>query len=159
MQAIGRRYVRLFNSTHGRSGTLWEGRYRSTVIQPERHLLDCMAYLDWRPVQASVVREPGAYPWSSHGHYTGTRTDKLVTPHAMYWALGNTPFSRELAYSERVAGGLSHKTEAAIANATLGWPLGDSAFVESLQKFTERRLSPGKAGRPRKRVASSSVPE
>jgi putative transposase len=159
MQSVGRRYVRLFNGSHQRSGTLWEGRYRSTVIQPERHLLDCMTFLDWRPVQSGLVREPAAYPWSSHAHYIGARTDKLVTPHAMYWALGNTPFSRELAYSQRVAGGLPAKTEAAVLNATRGWALGDAAFVDTLQKLTDRRLSPGRAGRPRRVTRMSSVPE
>jgi putative transposase len=158
MQSIGRRYVRLFNSMHGRSGTLWEGRYRSTVIQPERHLLDCMTFMDWRPVHAKLVREPAQHAWSSHGHYIGERADKLITPHAVYWTLGNTPFSRELAYSQRVAAGLSHSVESAIAGSTRGWALGDEAFVQRLQKMTDRRLRPGKAGRPR-RADSESVPK
>jgi putative transposase len=159
MQSIGRRYVRLFNSAHGRTGTLWEGRYRSTVIQPERHLLDCMTFMDWRPVHANLVREPAQHAWSSHGHYTGARADKLITPHAVYWTLGNTPFSRELAYSQRVAAGLSTTVESAIAGSTRGWALGDEAFVQALQKLTERRLVQGKAGRPRKSKLVESVPK
>ena len=58
MQAVGRRYVRYFNERHGRTGTLWEGRYKSTLIQTERYLLACMAYIDLNPVRAGMVAEP-----------------------------------------------------------------------------------------------------
>ena len=92
MQAVGRSYVRYFNQRHARSGTLWEGRYRSTLIETERYLLACMVYIDLNPVRAGMVAQPGAWQWSSHAHYLGQRIDKLVTPHALYWALGNTPF-------------------------------------------------------------------
>jgi len=102
MQAVGRRYVRHFNDRQGRSGTLWEGRYKSTLIQTERYFLACMAYIDLNPVRAGLCAEASDYPWSSHGHYIGRRTDPVVTPHAMYWALGNTPFAREAAYAALV---------------------------------------------------------
>jgi putative transposase len=68
MQAIGRLYVRGFNRRHGRTGALWEGRYRSTLIEGERHLLACMAWIDLNPVRAGLVAEPAEYPWSSHAH-------------------------------------------------------------------------------------------
>ena len=71
MQAVGRRYVRYFNDRHGRSGTLWEGRYRSTLIQTDRYLLACMAYIDLNPVRAGMAAEARDYPWSSHAHYAG----------------------------------------------------------------------------------------
>jgi putative transposase len=71
MQAVGRSYVRAFNQAHGRTGTLWEGRYRSSLIQTERYLLTCMAYIDLNPVRAGLVEAPEDYPWSSHTHYTG----------------------------------------------------------------------------------------
>lgn len=88
MQAVGRSYVRYFNQRHARSGTLWEGRYRSTLIETERYLLACMVYIDLNPVRAGMVAQPGAWQWSSHAHYLGQRIDKLVTPHALYghWA-------------------------------------------------------------------------
>jgi putative transposase len=82
MQAVGRSYVRYFNQRHARSGTLWEGRYRSTLIETERYLLACMVYIDLNPVRAGMVAQPGAWQWSSHAHYLGQRIDKLVTPHA-----------------------------------------------------------------------------
>jgi putative transposase len=151
MQALGRRYVRHFNLRHGRTGTLWEGRYRSSLIQTERHLLACMVYLDLNPVRAGLVADPAEHPWSSHGHYTGARVDKTLTPHAMYWQLGNTPFDREAAYTDLVRAGLSANQVGALTQATLsGWALGDEGFKRGLQSLTERRVSPGRAGRPLK---------
>jgi putative transposase len=106
MQSVGRSYVRYFNDRHGRSGTLWEGRYRSTLIQTDRYLMTCMAYIDLNPVRAGMAADARDYPWSSHGHYAGLRRDKLLTPHPLYWELGNTPFAREAAYVELVRGGV-----------------------------------------------------
>ncbi len=149
MQAVGRRYVRYFNDSRGRSGTLWEGRYRSTLIQTESYLLACMAYIDLNPVRAGLVTEARNYPWSSHGHYVGLRSDRLVTPHALFWALGNTPFAREAAYAELVQAGVTGDQQAALTRSALsGWALGDAGFVAELQKRTERRVRQAQAGRP-----------
>jgi putative transposase len=155
MQAVGRRYVRYFNDTQHRSGTLWEGRYRSTLIQPERYLLACMVYLDLNPVRAGLATAARDYPWSSHAHYIGLRNDKLITPHALFWQLGNTPFAREAAYAEMVHAGISMTQQDALTRSALsGWALGDAAFVANLQKQTARRVSPAPAGRPVSRMLS-----
>jgi len=149
MQAVGRRYVRYFNDSQQRSGTLWEGRYRSTLIQTDRYLLACMAYIDLNPVRAGLVAQATDYPWSSHGHYIGRRADKLVTPHPLVWELGNTPFAREAAYAELVQAGVNPVHQAALTQATLsGWALGEPDFVADLQKRTQRRVTKGQAGRP-----------
>jgi putative transposase len=149
MQAVGRSYVRYFNQRHARSGTLWEGRYRSTLIETERYLLACMVYIDLNPVRAGMVAQPGAWQWSSHAHYLGQRIDKLVTPHALYWALGNTPFAREAAYAGLVQAGIGSGDQAALTEAALsGWALGDAEFVAELQKKSLRRVAKAKAGRP-----------
>jgi putative transposase len=149
MQSVGRRYVRYFNDCHKRSGTLWEGRYKSTLIQSEPYLLACMVYIDLNPVRGSLVAQPRDHPWSSHGHYTGQRIDKLVTPHALVWDLGNTPFAREAAYSELVQGGISSVQQAALTDSALGgWALGKPDFVAELQKRTERRVTKSAPGRP-----------
>ena len=149
MQAVGRSYVRYFNQRHGRSGTLWEGRYRSTLIETERYLLACMVYIDLNPVRAGMVAQPGTWPWSSHAHYLGQRIDKLVTPHALYWALGNTPFAREAAYAGLVQAGIGSSDQAALTDAALsGWALGDPDFVAELQKKSPRRVTKARAGRP-----------
>ena len=149
MQAVGRSYVRYFNQRHGRSGTLWEGRYRSTLIESERYLLACMVYLDLNPVRAGMVRQAADWRWSGHAHHVGARVDGLVTPHALYWALGNTPFAREAAYGALVQAGVSSQQQKALSDAALrGWALGGDDFVAALQKKSARRVSKAKAGRP-----------
>ena len=154
MQAVGRSYVRYFNDRAGRTGTLWEGRYRCTVIEPDRHLLACMVYIDLNPVRAGLVHAPQDFAWSSHAHCVGLRTDKLVTPHPLVWELGNTPFAREAAYHKLVQQGLSTAEVARLTEATLrGWALGEAGFLETLQRQTPRRLQPALPGRPPKAKA------
>ena len=149
MQAVGRRYVRQFNRLQGRTGTLWEGRYRSTLIQTERYLLACMAYIDLNPVRAGLVADPAEYLWSSHRHYVGLRRDRLITPHSLYWELGNTPFARDAAYAELVRSGITAEQQQLLTNATLsGWALGEADYVADLQRRTARRVSKTRAGRP-----------
>ena len=149
MLAVGRRYVRYFNDRQQRSGTLWEGRYKSTLIQTDRYLLACMAYIDLNPVRAALVDQPQDYPWSSHGHYIGQRVDKLISPHPLIWELGNTPFAREAAYAQFVQSGVSAGQQAALTDSALrGWALGTPDFVADLQKRTARRVAKSMAGRP-----------
>ncbi|MGH8830218.1 MAG: REP-associated tyrosine transposase [Polaromonas sp.] len=149
MQAVGRRYVRYFNDRQGRSGTLWEGRYRSTLIETDRYLLACMAYIDLNPVRAGLVGEAKDYPWSSHGHYVGLRSDRMVTPHPLFWTLGNTPFAREAAYAELVRAGITLEQQDALTRSALsGWALGGEGFVADLQKRTARRVKKTPSGRP-----------
>jgi len=159
MQAVGRRYVRYFNDSQARSGTLWEGRYRSTLIQAESCLLACMAYMDLNPVRAALVAQARDYPWSSHSHYAGLRSDRLVTPHPLFWALGNTPFAREAAYANMVHSGVAPDQQLALTQATLsGWALGDAGFVASLQSRTQRRVSKTQAGRPPRKDMPAGKP-
>ncbi len=149
MQALGRSYVRYFNQRHGRTGTLWEGRYKAAVIQTDRYLLACMVYIDLNPVRAGMVALPAEYPWSSHAHCVGLRHDRLVTPHALFWALANTPFGREAAYASLVQSGISAGQHRALGeSAHLGWALGEADFVAELQKKTIRRVGKASAGRP-----------
>ncbi len=149
MQAVGRSYVRYFNDSQRRTGSLWEGRYRSTLIETDRYLLACMAYIDLNPVRAAMVAEPLDYAWSSHGFYVGARSDKLVTPHALFWDLANTPFGREAAYADLVRAGIRVEQQVALTQSALaGWALGEADFVADLQKRTERRVNKTKAGRP-----------
>ena len=151
MQSVGRDYVRCFNRRHGRSGTLWEGRYRSTLIQAERFLLPCMAFIDLDPVREGLCADAQAHAWSSHRHHVGQAQDRRITPHAMYWGLGNTPFAREAAYADLVRAGLNAQQMGTIADALWhGWALGDAAYLATLGKDTDRRLSPARAGRPKK---------
>ena len=157
MQALGRAYVQYFNRRHGRRGTLWEGRFRAGLLQPERYLLACMAYFDLCPVMGHLAATPTDWRWSSHGHYVGTRTEKWLRPHAMVWSLGNTPFAREAAYARLVAAGLSQDAQRALLdNATYGWPLGDAGFLQHLQELVGHPVQRGKAGRPKRVVTLSA---
>lgn len=149
MQALGRRYVQIFNRRHARTGTLWEGRYRATLVQTDRYLLACMAYIDLNPVRAGLVARAADWPWSSHRHYVGLKQDRLVTPHPLCWALGNTPFAREAAYADLVQQGIALEQQVLLSEAALkGWALGDRAFVEQIEAQTARRATRGRAGRP-----------
>lgn len=149
MQSLGRRYVRVYNNLHGRTGALWEGRYKATVIESERYLIACMAYIELNPVRAGMVGHPAEYPWSSYAHQVGMRHDPLVTPHSLYWSLANTPFSREAAYRGVVEAGLGGEQIKELTEATLkGWALGGDAFVRDLQERTGRRLVRQRVGRP-----------
>ena len=149
LQSLGRRYVQYFNYRYRRTGTLWEGRYKSTLIQTNRYLLACMVYLDLNPVRAGIVAHAQEYPWSSHAHYIGQQVDRLVTPHALVWELGNTPFAREAAYAEMVRSGINPVQQVALTQATLsGWALGEKEFVVDLQKKTTRRVTRSNPGRP-----------
>jgi hypothetical protein len=84
MQDVGRRYVRLFNKIHNRSGTLWEGRYKSSLIDSDTYLLTCHRYIELNPVRAGLVEHPLRYPWSSHAHYAVAERNPLITRHALF---------------------------------------------------------------------------
>ena len=149
MQSVGRSYVRYFNNRHGRSGTLWEGRYRSTVLEASAYLLPCMVVLETQPVAEGLVAQPQDYVWSSYAHNAGLRQDSLVRSHAQYWALANTPFAREAAYQRTMEHGVSASVaEEVLAAASKGWALGSPDFVAQLQHQTQRRLTRRRPGRP-----------
>jgi putative transposase len=156
MQSLGRRYVRAFNQRHDRSGTLWDGRFRSTVVEPERYLVDCLRHVELAPALEGIVADAATYPWSSLPHHLGLGVDPLVTDHAQFWALGNTPFERQAAYRLACATPLSAAVRAQIDDATRhGWPLGSSAFLAALARRTDRRIEPRPAGRPRRAPAAA----
>jgi putative transposase len=149
MQAVGQRYTQSYNYFHKHTGTVWEGRYKSTVVQSERYLLTCMTYIDLNPVRAGIVNDPADYAWSTYRHYAGQQTQPLVTPHQLIWTLGNTPFSREKAYRELVHAGLSQDQQKILTDSAFkGWALGDDAFTAQIQAATHRRVSKQNAGRP-----------
>jgi putative transposase len=149
MQALGRRYVRWFNDRHARTGALFEGRYRSTVVEADRYLLACMRYMELNPVRAGLVDEPAGFRWSSHRHHIGLTVDPLITDHALYWALGNTPFERQAAYVRLFDHDMPGDELDAIRRCTQGgWLLGRREFSTQLGAAL-RRPFPGSAGRPK----------
>lgn len=157
MQRVGRYYVPWFNAKYGRSGTLFRGRFKTSLLEAERYLLACSRYVELNPVRAQLVADPGDYPWSSYAHHTGLRPDPVVTDHALFWELGNTPFQREAAYAELASGPLAGSILEEIKDALLkGWPLGSDAFKAELQRQANRRVLPAKRGRPFKTPPNSA---
>jgi putative transposase len=155
MQALGRRYVRDFNRRHGRSGTLWQARFRCTVVDPEEFMLPCSLFVELGPARTQRVTDAKLYPWSSLSHHLGFQVDPAITEHAEVWKLGNTPFERQAEYRRLAEAGLSETEVAKIHNAVEhGWALGNGSFLRELALKTERRLAPLPVGRPR-RVATS----
>lgn len=160
MQAIGRQYVPYFNARHGRSGSLWEGRFRATVLEAAGYFVACAQLIEQQPVLAGLAGDPSAYPWSSHGHHVGSHREPWLIDHPAYWALGNTPFDREAVYKQLIESSLTPALVEDIEAATRkAWPLGSDEFLRSLAKLTARRLEPAKRGRPRKSAASARGPE
>lgn len=156
MQWIGRYYVPYFNRKYVRSGTLWQGRYKATVIDAEQYFMMCSRFIELSPVRSSIVTNPDEYPWSSYAHHAGIKQDPVVTDHPVYWALGNTPFDREAVYKNLLEQVLTADEERTIKEATVkGWALGSEKFKTNLAKIASRRISPAKRGRPSKQVLPS----
>ncbi|PQO91437.1 transposase [Massilia phosphatilytica] len=149
MQKVGRLYVPWFNNKYGRSGTLFQGRFRTSVIDPDAYFLACIRYIELNPLRSQLAFELLDYPWSSYAHHAGVRPDPLITDHAKYWELGNTPFQREAAFIELVQQGMSGQELDTINAAVLkGAPLGSHAFKVALEHQTKRQILPAKRGRP-----------
>jgi putative transposase len=151
MQAIGRRYVAGFNRRHARAGTLWDGRFRACVLEPESHLLEALRYLEQNPVRAGLVPVAADWPWSSAAHHLGRRRDLLLSEHALFWRLGNTPFEREAAWQrlldEPLPAAVLHRHASSVSRS---WPLGSGAFLADIAARAERPVEPRPRGRPRK---------
>ena len=149
-QSLGRRYVQYVNATYGRTGTLWEGRYRATLIDSDQYLLTCCRYIELNPVRAEIVAHPREYPWSSYHFHARGDADPLLTPHDLYQQLGRTAAARQRAYRELFRHHLSGETLDEIRKATnKAWVLGNERFKARLTKKTERRVAPLPRGRPR----------
>lgn len=156
MQALGRRYVGGHNAVHGRSGTLWEGRYKCSPVETDAYFLACMRYIELNPVRAGLVAQAQDFAWSSALHHLGLRRDPLVSDHPGYWALGNTPFERERRYRDFLEAGVTERETVLITEAALkGWALcrPDSAQVKAA--VGARPLMPRPRGRPRKGASAA----
>lgn len=155
LQSVGRRYVQYFNYTYDRTGTLWEGRYKATVIDSEQYLLTCMRYIELNPVRAGMVRHPRDYLWSSYAANACGKADKLLTPHKLYRQLDREAEARQLAYRQLFRAAVGRADLAAIRTSTnKGWVLGNERFREKIERLTGRRTTPKPRGRPKKEKAS-----
>ncbi|MDX2349630.1 MAG: transposase [Porticoccus sp.] len=155
MQMLGRYYVQYFNYTYERTGTLWEGRYRATLIDSERYLLTCYRYIELNPVRAQdMVDHPSKYPWSSYGYNAMGQTDDNVTPHSEYLSLGKLAEDRQRAYRGLFKTHIADKTLEEIREATnRAWVLGSSGFKAYVEEQVGRRSGPLLRGGDRKSEA------
>ena len=143
MQCVGRRYVRYVNHTYRRTGTLWEGRYRATLVDSEGYLLTCMRYIELNPVRAGMVDHPGAYRWSSYRANGNGVEDLLIVRHEVYLRLGDEAAERRRAYRELFRAHLDEPTLRSIRAATQnGWVLGRERFSAEVAAMLNRRALP-----------------
>lgn len=160
MKALGQRYVQYINRGYRRSGSLWEGRFRSSLTQEEGYLLACHRYIELNPVRAAMVAHPGDYRWSSYRSNAQGEANPLLTPHPRYLAMGEDAVARQQAYRELFRSELAPGVVDCIRQATNGnFALGDTRFAEQIEQALGRRAQPGKSGRPRKlpEVASGDL--
>lgn len=150
MKALGQRYVQYVNRTYRRSGTLWEGRFRSCLIQEEAYLLSCYRYIELNPVRANMVEYPEQYRWSSYRANARGEHNALINPHWLYESLGADAIHRQAAYRELFRYALDPGLVDNIRSVTNGnYVLGDERFAEQIAEALGRRSMHGKAGRPR----------
>lgn len=143
MQSVGRRYVQYVNYTYRRTGTLWEGRYKATLIDSESYLLTCYRYIELNPVRAGIVAHPSDYPWSSYRAHSQGYPDTLIQDHPLYLALGDTDNTRQEAYRSLFKVHLDSATVNFIREATnKAWALGDDRFREEIEAALQRRTRP-----------------
>jgi putative transposase len=151
LQSLGRRYVQYFNRSYGRTGTLWEGRYRATLIDSDQYLFACMRYIELNPIRANMVRHPKNYPWSSYHHNANGKADALLTPHNLYLSLSKDEANRQAKYAALFKDRLSQLELESIRAATnKAWVLGSEKFKKRVEKLSGRRTSPKPRGRPKK---------
>ncbi|MGE0485255.1 MAG: transposase [Gammaproteobacteria bacterium] len=151
MKHLGQRYVQYVNRNYQRSGTLWEGRFRSCLAQSETYALACQRYIELNPVRAGMVTSPGEYPWSSHRANAFDGDNDLLSPHPSYLALAPEPERRRARYRRLFDAGLDDDTLDRIRRATNGnYALGNERFEDEIADALARRVTPGKPGRPRK---------
>jgi putative transposase len=151
MHKLGTRYVGWFNHRHQRTGTLWEGRFRSNLIESDSYLLVCTRYIELNPVRVGMVEMPADWRWSSARHHLGLGTDPVITEHSIFWNFGNTPFEREVRYREFLMQSVPAGEAQAFTRACLrGRALGSPEFLTRAGQPTQ----PRKRGRPFKKNLS-----
>lgn len=156
LQSLGRRYVQYFNYRYQRTGTLWEGRYRATVVDAEPYLLECMRYIELNPVRAGMVNHPADFNWSSYRANALGVQDPLVTAHELYMRMGQDLAERHLVYSDLFKLPAAPETLSRIRDCTnKGWALGGEVFRSKVEAFANRRVAPLPKGRPKKLGQSS----
>jgi putative transposase len=150
MQAMGRNYVQKLNRNYGRTGTLWEGRYRACLVQDDYYLLACYKYVELNPVRAGLVRAPGDYPYSSFGHNALGKPNSFISAHLIYRNLADMREDRQTAYRELFIESIAPDLLATIRDTTNSClVLGNDRFKDQIESLLGRSVRPGKRGRPK----------
>ena len=150
-QAVGRKYVPYFNHKYGKSGTLWEGRFKASSIDSELYLLACYRYIELNPVRAGMVLDCGDYAWSSYHANAKGDTDLTITPHSVYLRLGRTKAQRQANYKELFNEPLSDNLISSIQQTSqTGTPLGSDKFLKEIEELLGVKIGYSKRGRPNK---------
>ncbi len=158
MKRLGQRYTQYFNRTYHRSGTLWEGRFRSSPIQTDDYFMACQRYIELNPIRAGMVSHPAEYHWSSYRSNAQGGAGALVTPHKIYLGLGDSDESRRAAYRDLFRAALEPGLIDKIRQACNGNSvLGNSRFAKEIEVALGRRVTPKASGRPRKTGAKTGV--
>jgi putative transposase len=153
MQDLGRRYVRVINTIHERTGSLWEGRFKSSLVDSESYLMACHRYIELNPVRAGMVGHPSAYPWSSYGYYSGARPDPIITVHSEYGRLGAGEEERRAAFRALCAEPLRQRLVDMIREAiNTDSAVGSEKFMQRAEEQLGRSVRPPRRGRPPKVV-------
>jgi len=143
IQSVGRYYVQYFNYHYERTGTLWEGRYKATLIDSETYLLTCYRYIELNPVRVKMVDHPSEYPWSSYQYNARGEANQNITPHRLYLRLAKTAQARQKAYRGLFKSRLSDQLLEDIRESTnKAWVLGSSQFKQKIEKKLNRRALP-----------------
>ncbi|MDC8785487.1 transposase [Roseateles koreensis] len=150
MQSLGRRYVGWYNFKYQRTGTLWEGRFRASLIESEAYFMACLRYIELNPARAGICSRPEDFKWSSCAAHLGQRSDTTLSDHALFWSLGNTPFEREHAYRAFLEQGVSEDERKRLTESVLkGAPLCSAVFLKELTPQALESMQPKPRGRPR----------
>lgn len=151
MQSLGRYYVRYFNQAYKRTGTLWEGRYKSTLVDSDNYFLVVSRYIELNPVRAGMVQHPAEYTWSSYQHNAVGKTIGLITEHTLYMQLGKDKFESQARYRALFDNEIPSITLDEIKIATdKMWVLGNDKFKQQVEEMSGRRSSPLPKGGDRK---------
>jgi len=149
MQHLGRCFVKRFNSIYGRSGTLWEGRFKASLVDTESYFLRCCRYIECNPVRAQMVVDPADYRWSSHRAHVLGKPDRLIVAHEQYQRLGTTARERQLAYRELFRSEIDSRELGEIRDTVnRGWPMGSERFKDKIERALACSARPPKRGRP-----------
>jgi putative transposase len=149
MSLLGQRYAQYINAKYRRSGSIWEGRYKASLINADEHLLSCYRYIELNPVRAGMVETPDRYPWSSYRYHAWGEANQLIQDHPLFIDLGRSAIKRQSAYQKLFQVELPNMTIHSIRQAAhANYPLGNERFKDNIEKTVQRQVGYAKRGRP-----------